>query len=171
MLQLLNCLAFCLVRNVSACVHVCACVWNVGGASSGCCSPCSTLRCCQQRGSGAGCLADLSPASGQALGRGSCGSPHTGQARVCLEEGVPGALGVCTSAVPPPHLELSVSGGVWTRDLASRDALTCSALDLKLSPEPVAALGHRSLPAPSRFPAPLQTIVTSLCTGARLSLY
>ena len=61
------------------------------------------------------------------------------RARVCLEEMVScvweQSAGVSvTPQCTPPHSEPCICKDIWTCDLASRNALAYSALDLKLSP-------------------------------------
>lgn len=86
-----------------------------------------------------------------------------------------GGWGAVTQQCTPLCSEPCISKGVRSRVLASGKAPAYFAL-----PEthpfcfclaPVAALGHRSPRASSRFPALPQMIATSLCTRAHLSLY
>lgn len=86
-----------------------------------------------------------------------------------------GGWGAVTQQYTPLYLEPCISKGIRSRVLASGNAPAYFAL-----PEthpfcfclaPVAALGHRSPRASSRFPALPQMIATSLCTRAHLSLY
>lgn len=144
MLQLLDCLAFCFARRQlhRACLWVCTCASVCGtwrGASGGCCSLCFTLQrsqqgffwswmygwslCAEQVFSWAGgCTCRAPSAAGREGGRHGCV-----EGRCCPGFGSRG-LG-CTLLPLGP----GVSKSIWTRDLASRNALPCSALDLKLA--------------------------------------